>query len=84
MASALSSCENCSSRCDDIRRITGDLDRDATLPGGSARLGGATGDGGAPVDATAVHVLGAAVSRWGRCGVGARSKERLTRWSHLA
>jgi hypothetical protein len=50
MASALSSCENCSSRCDDVRRIAGDLDRDATPPGGSARLGGATADGDAPDD----------------------------------
>ncbi|KAB8083382.1 hypothetical protein EE612_005549, partial [Oryza sativa] len=28
MASALSSCENCSSRCDELLRIDGDLDRD--------------------------------------------------------
>lgn len=44
MASALSSCKNCSSRCDEVRRIDGDGDRDddddALLSASSPRGGG--------------------------------------------
>ena len=60
MASALSSWENCSSRCDDVRRIAGDRDdaEDAAPPGGSpACLGGATAEGDAPDDTDAAAAV---------------------------
>ncbi|GJN17760.1 hypothetical protein PR202_gb04856 [Eleusine coracana subsp. coracana] len=44
MASALSSCENCSSRCDEVRLIDGDRDRDED-DGGSPRAASGTLDG---------------------------------------